>query len=440
MPRFLAILLVACFLLGSLPAFSGEESEPENPAQKAPSEKKPERIQLGVEMRWRFEVRDNADQRPTENFDGFLGQRIRAHLRFQLHRYLSAFVQGQEVRLFGAASDKVIHELPTNLHQAYFDWRPGGSQRWEFRAGRQELSYGDERLIGAFGWDDVGRSFDAVRLRYRTGAWSNDLFAGRVVDVRRAGARRRPGDQNFYGVYLTRAPRGSAGQTELYGLFLRDGLRTPGEFPVSAAQTVRIFTLGFRRNRQPKTGWRYLVEHGWQFGQRGPDPHRAAMFVSSGGYAWGGRFQPRLGLEYDFATGDNDPRDGNSREFHNLFPTNHPHYGYADLLGLRNMHALRLTAAARPYARLLVEADYHRFLLAARRGPWKNAGGRVLGFDPTGRAGRDLGQEVDLTFRIPLQKHLNLLAGYSVFIPGAFAARTRGPGLHFGYVQTSLSF
>lgn len=299
MSRFLAILLVACFLLGSLPAFSGEKSEPENAAQKAPSEKQQERVQVGVEMRWRFELRDNADQQLTDDFDGFLGQRIRAHLRFQLHPHLSVLVQGQEVRLFGAASDKVIHELPTNLHQAYFDWRPGGSQRWEFRAGRQELSYGDERLIGAFGWDNVGRSFDAARVRYRIGTWSNDFFAARVVDVRRAGARHRPSDQDFYGVYLTRAPRGSAGQTELYGLFLRDGLRTPGEFPVSAAQTVRIFTLGFRRNRQPKTGSRYLVEHGWQFGQRGPDPHRAAMFVSSGGYAWGGRLQPRLGVEYE---------------------------------------------------------------------------------------------------------------------------------------------
>jgi len=153
------------------------------------------------------------------------------------------------------------------------------------------------------------------------------------------------------------------------------------------------------------------------------------------------RWQPRLQVEYDFATGDNNPSDGRSREFNNLFPTNHIFYGYADLVGLRNVHDFRLTASAQLHPKLIVEADYHRFLLAARRGPWKNSGGRVLGFDPTGAAGRDLGQEIDITCRVPMQTHVSLLGGYSLFLPGRYAALTRGPELHhFGYVQTTLRF
>ena len=85
--------------------------------------------------------------------------------------------------------------------------------------------------------------------------------------------------------------------------------------------------------------------------------------------------------------------------------------------------------------------DYHRFLLAAKRGPWKSAGGAVLGWDPTGSSGRDIGQELDLTVRLPLMKRLGFLAGYSVFLPGAFAERTRGPATHhFGYIQTTVRF
>ncbi|MBI2955742.1 MAG: alginate export family protein [Acidobacteria bacterium] len=430
------------FTASGSPAVAGEKEEKKDgKAQEAPVAEKSKRVEFGVELRWRAEFRDNADFLRSDDFDHFWGQRVRPWLRFQLHPQLSVYVQGQDVWLFGAESDKVPHSLGVNLHQAYLDWKPGGSEQWELRAGRQELIYGEERLVGAFGWDNVGRSFDAARLRYQRGEWTGDFFWGRLVEVRRGGAPHRAGNQDLYGVYVTRAPKEAAHRTEVYSFFLRDGLRTVGEQPLGPAQAVRIFTVGFRHFLQPKTGWRYSVEHAWQFGERGPDSHRAAMLVASSGYAWGGRWQPRLGFEYDFATGDNDPSDGRSREFNNLFPTNHIYYGYADLAGLRNLHDFRLTAAARLHPKVTFEADYHRFLLAARRGPWKNAGGRVLGFDPTGAAGRDLGQEVDLTVRVPVERHVSLLAGYSVFLPGRFAARTRGPETHhFGYIQTTVKF
>jgi hypothetical protein len=441
--RRLRLATAAIFCL--LTAISAAAEEPkEKKDEKAPEKTASgwkERLEFGVELRLRPEFRDNADFRPADDFDTFWGQRLRAHLRLRLHSHLSAYVQGQDVWLFGAEHDKVPHSLGANLYQAYLDWRPGGSQRWELRAGRQELVYGEERLVGAFGWDNVGRSFDAARLRYRRGAWTNDFFWGRLVEVRRNGAPHRPGNQDLYGAYLTRAPEDAPHKTEFYGFYLRDGLRTTGEQPLEPAQAVRILTVGFRRVHQPKAGWRYSFEHAWQFGERGPDSHRAAMLIATGGYAWGGRWQPRLGFEYDFATGDDNPADGNSREFNNLFPTNHVYYGYADLAGLRNLHDFRLSAAARPHPKVTVEADYHRFLLAARRGPWKNAGGRVLGSDPTGAAGRDLGQEVDFTVRFPVEKHVSLLAGYSFFLPGRFAETTRGPETHhFGYLQTTVKF
>jgi hypothetical protein len=440
-PCLSGLLLLA---LGFAAPAQAEEPKPagkDKEKQESPQASKSERFEFGLELRWRAEFRDNADLKPADDFDSFLGQRIRAHLRIRIHPHLTAFVQGQDVWLFGAESDKVIHNLGTNLYQAYLDWRPAGSERWELRAGRQELVYGEERLVGAFGWDNVGRSFDGARLRLRSGSWSSDFLGSRLVDVRRNGAPHRPGNQDLYGVYSTRAKKDSPARTEIYALYLHDGLKTRGENPSGTFQPTDIVTVGFRHLRQPKTGWRYSLEHAWQFGERGPDAHRAAMVVATGGYAWGGRWQPRLQMEYDFATGDTDPADGHSREFNNLFPTNHIYYGYADLAGLRNLHDFRLTASARLHPRLTLEADYHRFLLAARRGPWKNAGGRVLGFDPTGAAGRDLGQELDVTLRAPVHARVGLLAGYSLFLPGRFATVTRGPEPHhFGYLQTTIRF
>ncbi len=225
--RTLLAILFLAGVLGLPPAAAAEEPDSPAASAQAPApepEKKPKPVEVGFEMRWRLEFRDNADQQPADDFDAFLGQRLRVHLLFRLHPHLSAYVEGQDVWLFGAESDKVIHNLGTNLHQAYLDWKPGGSERWELRAGRQELIYGEERLVGAFGWDNVGRSFDAARLRSRAGAWTSDFFWARLVDVRRAGLPHRPGNQDLYGGYFTRAKKDSPGRTELYALYLRDGL------------------------------------------------------------------------------------------------------------------------------------------------------------------------------------------------------------------------
>lgn len=436
----LAALLVALVGLSVAMPVSAQVSSSESPKPKPPEQKlKP--FEIGIELRWRPEWRDNADLQPANDFDGFNTIRTRINLTLRPHKDFYFFLQPQDAWVPDSRSDKVIHDLATNLHQAFFDWKIAGGKMFEFRGGRQEFVYGEERLLGAFGWDVVGRSWDGGRLRQKFGNWSSDYFWARLVDVKRNGARARAGAQDLTAAYFTNTKKDAPGRNEIYGIFLRDSLRVRGEIATNPLETVRIMTVGFRRLFQPKTRWRYSLENAWQFGERGPDGHFAAMVVFTGGYVWDKRWKPRAQFEYDYATGDNNPSNGKSREFHNLFPSNHYYYGYADLMGLRNMHGFRGTLAASPHPKFTFEFDYHHFLLAQKRGAWKNAGGRVLGVDATGNSGRDVGQELDFTARLPLGKHLNLLAGYSVFFPGGFAEKTRGPETHqFSYIQTTIRF
>ncbi|MFQ5696169.1 MAG: alginate export family protein, partial [Terriglobia bacterium] len=162
---FLALALCAPLVVGS--SLGAAEPDAAEDASQAEAAAQPKRIEAGFEMRWRSEFRDNSDFQPGDDFDHFLGQRLRVHLRVRAHPHLSFFVQGQDVWLFGAGRDKIIHNTATNLQQVYLDWAPGGREQWQVRVGRQEFIYGKQRLLGAFGWDNVGRSFDAVRLRYR---------------------------------------------------------------------------------------------------------------------------------------------------------------------------------------------------------------------------------------------------------------------------------
>jgi hypothetical protein len=127
--------------------------------------------------------------------------------------------------------------------------------------------------------------------------------------------------------------------------------------------------------------------------------------------------------------------------FFNPFPTNHQLCGYAGLMGGHHVQGFRSVFTVAPAQPVRFDVDYHRLYLLQARGAWKNAGGAVLGFDPTGQSGTHVGDEVDFLVAFPLHKHLKVLSGCSLFLPGEFARKTRGEDKqHFVYLQTQVDF
>ena len=395
------------------------------------------RIKAGGLYRLRPEYRNRlrADAAGRTS-DAYAGQRARLYLSASTER-LQAYVEVQDARNWGTEASTLSNDGNADLHQAYLHLPDMGMSGLSLTAGRQELGYGDERLIGAADWLTVGRSFDGGVLRRAWKGGSVDLI-GALVNDRRTAAR-GSGDVVLGGAYA-RLLRGRPGrELDLYTLNLGDGAGASGESP--GLDDSRITTYGFRARFAPASGPQASFEAAMQNGHRGPDDHDAHAWAATAGYVFDRRLKPLLRLEWDEATGDGDPRDARSTEFNNLFPTNHAHYGYADLLGWRNMRALRGTLALAPRAGHLLSADVHRFRLREAGGAWKDAGGEVLGHDPSGAAGRDIGHELDLLYRFPLRKQLTILTGYSAFFPGRFARTVRGPGTqHFGYAQALFKF
>jgi hypothetical protein len=83
----------------------------------------------------------------------------------------------------------------------------------------------------------------------------------------------------------------------------------------------------------------------------------------------------------------------------------------------------------------------HHFDLQSASGPWQDAGGAILGFDPAGNSGTDVGDEVDLTYRFDWREKAVVEVGLSRFWPGQFAENTRGPDFSdWGYVQLTWGF
>ena len=78
---------------------------------------------------------------------------------------------------FGLAEDNG----PFELQQAYVTL--GNLKQFPLllKVGRQELVYGEQRLVGSFLWNNSPRTFDAVKVRYQDAFFGVDLFTGGVV-------------------------------------------------------------------------------------------------------------------------------------------------------------------------------------------------------------------------------------------------------------------
>jgi hypothetical protein len=243
----------------------------------------------------------------------------------------------------------------------------------------------------------------------------------------------------LYSVYV--GYRGfSWGDLELYWIFRNN-----------ENLTRRIHTTGTRF--EGKQGpWDYDGELAIQFGDWANHvDHQALAVHLGGGYtftnAWA---KPRLGLQYNYASGDDNPTDGEHHTFDNLYPTNHLHYGYIDFFSWRNMHDLQFELKFDPAERLWIKTSLHFFWLAEEDDQWYNAGGgATAGVRPmSGRhADSYVGEELDIVVNyIPnlpcLGKSLAMQVGYSHFFGEDFVNDTIGDedGADFAYLQMLMKF
>jgi hypothetical protein len=399
------------------------------------------KFRIDLEARFRPEWRTNTDFNDLIDDDQlFVDQRIRVGGGIEKGT-VAVYFQAQDVRRWGEEPTTLTDTDNVDLKLGYVDWNdPAGA--WMVRAGRQELIYGEERLVGATDWNMFGRSFDGIRFAHTAPSWDLDGFAARIAD-----RGSDESNQDFAGVYATILKPYPAIHLDLYALWLRDGLEQVGEIPAEGIENSSIFTVGFRAFGEA-SGFSYNVEAAGQAGDSATDDHEAWALATRAGYTFTATCKPHVAVGYDTASGDADPADGESREFENLFPTNHGIYGYMDYLGWRNVEDLYLRVRLEPAAHLVVQADLHDFRLRESSGRWSDAAGNtVLPGIPGGAAGDHLGQEVDLTLKVEL-KDWKFQAGYSHFFAGEVPEEAQnfvvtnlaGDDSDWGYLMATVKF
>jgi hypothetical protein len=375
--------------------------------------------------------------------DVFTMLRSRFGVRVEPTHALSVVLQLQDSRVLGTEGNRASSAVDVfDLHQGFLQlvtpWR--GSEL-ALRAGRQEVAFGNERLVGAVNWSNTGRTFDGARLSLapsgQAGAdrWSVTSFAavmeenGRRFGGVAAGVDPAP-DHVVLGAYATRgaATKAGADVTLLY-----DG----GARYRSYADAHR--TTADARVRIPlPLAVRVEIEGAVQTGAQSYVPATGSP-VAQSVRAWLaavratreiGRGTATAGI--DLLSGDDTPADGRYSAFATMFGTNHPFYGLLDLIGdpaattkERGLRDLFVTAAHPVTTWLAPRAELHRFAIAT--------GGE-----------RRLGTEADLVAPVRLAAGTTLELGYALFRAGP-AAETLGLGSDrsyrkWGYLQLRAGF
>jgi Alginate export len=285
------------------------------------------------------------------------------------------------------------------------------------RLGRQEIAFGDQRLVGHANWLNAGRAFDAARVMLRTTRAQIDLFAASVVRILDNEFDKSGNGNRFAGAYVTSSTLVPQATVEPFVFWRRDANLRSEAGLVDALHQV---TAGGRFVGKLPARLDYNVEAALQRGTLGPDS------IS----AWAGHWQlrhtlpgartPHVAAEYNYASGDANPSDGRRGTFDQLYPTAHDKYGLADQVGWRNIHHLRVGFDVTPIKLTSIAASYHSFWLAEARDALYAASGAPLARVPSGAAQTHVGQELDVQVSRPLTPQLTIAAGYAHLFAGPF--------------------
>ena len=434
-------------LLTAASAFAGDSGKAPAKNPVAPVTEAPSTFIYDFELKARFEYRENnfdfnsANNAVTD--DSWLLYHARLGLGWQPTPWFKIYAQGQDAREFGSDRPNIPGVLGAegddtfDLRQLYIQL---GEEKkgLSLKAGRQILTYGDERLIGPLEWNNFSRTWDAAKVRYAADKWSLEAFSASLVTIKDSEFNKSDlfnneglgTDQILSGLHFSTTALDFQ-TTDLYA------------FQLHQSGGTDFTTFGTRWKSTPKAfgPWDYTAEFVGQAGEvKGKDLVAFAGHAELG-YTFDTAWKPRLALDYSYGSGDGNAADGKVGTFQNLYPTNHLYYGYMDAASWQNIHDINLNLKVAPTKKVTARVDYHALFLADTNDAWYRANGVATVRPITPGADSYAGSEVDLTVTYAATKNLSFMAGYSHFFAGKYLSDTgASDDADFAYFQATLKF
>lgn len=383
----LRLLLCALLVLGSVHAQAGEGLD----------------VNAQVRVRSELDGRDFDSDTPANAV-----KLLRTRLGITAHPQddTSLFVQLQDSRFYGQEPGTLANFANLDLHQAFFEITDLWGKPLRLKVGRQEIAYGGQRLIGAVGWHNVGRSFDAVKLTVGQKR-AIDILGAVVMESHAPAPVATPANvagtddmSNYlFGAYHQKK-KDSGYQLGAYAFYQLNKNET-----VAGEKDLSRFTVGTHNKGRLLDALNFETEVALQVGMRQGQDVFALMLTGAVGYKVPAWKEPTVSVGFDYLSGT-DADDEKYGTFDTLFATNHKFYGFMDYFvnipahtGGNGLQDLMVKAAVPLAKKWNGSVHLHNFRLAK---------GDISA----------LGNEVDVTLVYKYSKVASATCGASVFIPG----------------------
>ncbi len=459
----------------------------------------PGKLDVSASMRTRYEIWNffNPEASHGDNDYEYLGIRTRFGMTWSLDEHLSVVVEGQANGLidmpFGAddpllgplglgavyrAQNRRASDGSVFVKQAYADIRDVLVEGIRFRGGRFEFAEGSEvptgdpgmdwiqnfrisqRLIGPFGWSQVGRSFDGAMLQY--GRDSFHTAVGYLKPTQggfdlAANKSLKGLDVAYAAVQLVRPPFLENSTGRVFYIYYSDqrGLipvdNRPSPVREAGGRNINHSTVG--------ANWTYIQPTPvgpfdlmlWgvlQYGRWARQDHAAWAYAAEFGYrpasvpwdAW-----LRGGINR--GSGDDDPNDSRHESFHQILPTARV-YSLSTFYNLMNNQDIFAQLILKPLAGMVWRTDLHYVALTESNDGWYFGGGATensrqagFGYGARSSAGaRSLLTVLETQLSYQWNEHLSTVLYYGHHFGNTVVRRlAEDDNADFGYLEFTLS-
>jgi hypothetical protein len=392
-------------------------------------------LQIRGEFRGRLEGFTGGGFKPDSS-DEYMLDRFRINAMVAPAETVKFVVQMQDARAFekNTGGQAVPFRDTLDLRLAYGEF---GNARNSLRAGRQELAFGEQRLIGHLNWTNTARSFDGVHATFSRKVFKFDVLAASVVTIQQDSISKSGNGNALYGFYGSAPALIPRALVEPYLLWRQS---TRGTVETGGTGDLHQATIGVRTVGKLPAEFDYGTEMALQRGSLASD----TVHAWAGHWVVGRTFsqvggKPRLFTEYNYASGDSDPKDGIRGTFDQLYPTGHDKLGLADQVGWQNIEHLRGGVELKPKAQWSLAGSCHSWWLASATDALYSASGAVVTRSANGSAGRYVGQELDAQATYTYSPQLQIGGGYARMIPGEFLKATT-PGRTYNYTYLMVTY
>jgi hypothetical protein len=309
-------------------------------------------LSLGAGLRERYEHIDaplyGASTAPS---DGYVIQRTNLHADVRLGPYLQLFGQLVDARTFGKQSIAPPDRDKLDMEQLFMTVAvPTADGAVKVRVGRQEMAFDLQRFIAVRDGPNVRQAFDGVWADWEHGPWRLIGYVTQPVQNRSVDSfdDYSNGHLTLNGLRLEYQGLGPGDLSGYYSRYRRDSARF-----LDATGDERRNVWDMRYNG--KSGAvDFDIEGMRQTGQVGARPVSAWALGSIAGYTFAKTaWTPRIGLQFDMASGDRHAGDGKLGTFNPMFANGY-YFALAGLTGYSNLIHLKPSVTLKPAKKLSV--------------------------------------------------------------------------------------